>query len=296
MNGVKLTYGNGSICPETQEKTSFSLNMYCDPDMGLEEYDFSLGVLGNLCDPYVDVVAGAACPRLSVSELWGYLADYSDYFGAGLLLVGTLLVFIGRMLLKPAVCFAGCMSTLVVTCIIYYSVYLNDVSDLSEFWYFLGGGAVAGIIVGLLLAWCVRIGAAVLAGWGGLVGALILNESILFRAEQPWLFWVSVVACTAGAAILAFFILDEVVIISTAMLGSYCLVRGVACYAGHYYNEVTMAKMAKDGLLQDIDPWYWAYVAGFFIMIAVGMFVQCKHYKKEKAKLEAAKHPYLAAK
>jgi len=113
----------------------------------------------------------------------------------------------------------------------------------------------------------------VLAGWGGLCGALILNESIFFRAEMEWLFWTTIVVCTLGAAIAAYFLLDQVVIASTVVLGSYCLVRGVACYAGHYYNEVTMAEMAKEGLLADIDPWYWAYVGGFFLMVVAGMLV-----------------------
>ena len=51
--------------------------------------------------------------------------------------------------------------------------------------------------------------------------------------------------CAGAAAVLAFFFLDQVVITSTVIIGSYSLVRGVACYAGHYYNEVTMAEMAK---------------------------------------------------
>lgn len=73
-------------------------------------------------------------------------------------------------------------------------------------------------------------------------------------------------------------------ITSTVLLGAYLLVRGVACYAGHYYNEVTMAKMAADGLLDDIDPWYWMYVGGFFVAVAGGMLVQCNTWKKDKAK------------
>ncbi len=81
------------------------------------------------------------------------------------------------------------------------------------------------------------------------------------------------VVCTVAAAVAAFFLLDKVVICSTVLLGSYLLVRGVACYAGHYYNEVTMAEMAREGLLDDIDPWYWAYVGGFFVMVALGMFI-----------------------
>ena len=81
------------------------------------------------------------------------------------------------------------------------------------------------------------------------------------------------VVCALGAAVTACFILDEVAIVATALLGSYMLVRGTACYAGHYYNEVTMAQMAEEGLLNDIDPWYWAYVGGFFLMLILGILV-----------------------
>lgn len=52
-----------------------------------------------------------------------------------------------------------------------------------------------------------------------------------------------------AAAVLAFFIFDHVLIISTAVLGGYLMVRGVACYAGHYYNEFTIIKMIDNGLI-----------------------------------------------
>lgn len=274
----------------------FSINAYCDPSMGTTDYDVSIGVLGNICEPYIDTVSSVACSKLSVSALWDYLADYSEYFGIFMLISGALLVFAGRKMLKPAVCFAGFLTSILVACFIFYAVYLENESDIADFWYFLGGGALVGIAVGLLMCWAVKIGAAVLAGWGGLCGGLILYESVIFRAEVEWLFWVTLVVCALGAAIAAFFLLDQVVITSTVLLGSYSLVRGVACYAGHYYNEVTMAKMAADGLLEDIDPWYWAYVGGFFVSVGVGMTVQCLSYKKEKAKEKArTQHPYMAA-
>jgi hypothetical protein len=102
----------------------FSVNMYCDPDMDIEDYDFSLGALGNICEPHVDTVSKAACARLSVSQLWEYLSKYSNYFGAFLLIAGSLLVVAGRALLKPAVCFTGFLTTIAVSCLIFYSVYL----------------------------------------------------------------------------------------------------------------------------------------------------------------------------
>ena len=54
-----------------------------------------------------------------------------------------------------------------------------------------------------------------------------------------------------------------------------------------------MAKMLQDGLLDDIDPWYWAYVGGFSFMMLVGSCVQFNRLKKIKAAEEAKKHPYM---
>ena len=67
-------------------------------------------------------------------------------------------------------------------------------------------------------------------------------------------------------------------IIATTLCGSYFVIRGVACYAGHYYNEVTMAKLAAEGLLEEIDPLFWCYVGGFFVLVALGMFLQCRSF------------------
>ena len=182
--------------------------MYCDPDMGTTDYDISLGVLGNICEPYVDTVSNAACSKLSVSALWAYLAQYSDYFGVFMLISGSLLVILGRKMLKPAVCCAGFLTTIVVSCFIFYAVYLEDESQTADFWYFLGGGAAAGIAVGLLACWALRVGAAILAGWGGVCGGLILYEMFIYRAEVEWLFWVTIVVCALVAAVLTFWYLD----------------------------------------------------------------------------------------
>jgi len=177
--------------------------------------------------------------------------------------------------------------------LIFYAVYLDNTSNMADFWYFVGGGAIVGILVGLLLSWAVKVGAAILAGWGGFCLALILNETLLYRAGQEWLFWTSVVIIVIACAVAAFFIFDVAVILATVTLGSYSLVRGVAAYAGHYYNEVTMAKMLKDGLLDDIDPWYWAYVGGFVIMILLGCCVQFRRLKRLREEEKKKKHPYF---
>lgn len=209
------------------------------------------------------------------------------------MVAGIALVFVGRKLVKPAVCFAGFLSTILLSCFIFYAVYMDKTSDLDDFWWFLGGGALAGIFVGLLMCCCVRVGAAVLAGWGGCTAGLMLYSAFIYKAEMEWLFWVTIGLCTFCAALTACIIMDEVVIVSTAVLGAYALVRGTACYAGHYVNEVTMAKMASEGLLDEVDPWYWAYFSGFFVMIGLGLWVQFSVFMAEKREAKRAKHPYL---
>ena len=241
MDGIKLEYKNGATCPSSGEKYSFSINVYCAPD--IETADYIPLAHGDECSPYVNFVSKYGCPTLTVSELWDYIDQYRDYFGAFAIISGVLLCFLGHWLVKPSICFAGFLSTIALSCFIFYAVYLDNSSDLADFWYFLAGGAVVGILIGLLLAWAVKVGAAILAGWGGFCLALILNETLFYRAGQPWLFWTSIVIIVVACAVLAFFIFDTAVILATVTLGSYAMVRGVAAYAGHYYNEATMAKM-----------------------------------------------------
>lgn len=290
LNGIALQYTGGASCPSSGGDYAFTVNVYCDPQE--DEIDYIPIARGDVCSPYVNIISKYGCSTLSVSEIWGYIAEYEDYFGIFAIVSGFLLCFFGHWLIKPSICFAGFLSTIAVSCFIFYAVYLNDTSNLADFWYFLGGGAIAGILVGLLLAYVVKVGAAVLAGWGGFCAALILNETLFYRAGLPWLYWTSIVVIVIVSAVAAFFIFDHAVILATVTLGSYCLVRGVACYAGHYYNEATMAKMVQDGLLDDIDPWYWAYVGGFAIMMLGGCCVQYNRLKRVKAKEEAQRHPY----
>jgi len=74
LNGVSLKYSNGPACEsDPSRQSSLTLNMYCDDNMHWDDYDLSMGVLGDLCEPYIDSVSKVACSRLSVSQLWDYL-------------------------------------------------------------------------------------------------------------------------------------------------------------------------------------------------------------------------------
>ena len=84
-------------------------------------------------------------------------------------------------MIKPSICLAGFITCIAISAIFYYTVYLTEIpTSLEELapacWYFLGGGVAAGIIAGCVLACFSKVGAAILAGWGGFMLGVILVE------------------------------------------------------------------------------------------------------------------------
>lgn len=126
------------------------------------------------CAPVVQLVSKYGCSVLSVSELWAYLEKYSAYFGIFLIVGGVILCFLGHWLIAPTVCIIGFLSCIAIACVLFYAIFFTATTDPKQFFYWLGGGAIVGIIVGILLMKFTKVGAAIAAGWGGVVGGMIL--------------------------------------------------------------------------------------------------------------------------
>mmetsp|Transcript_44060 Transcript_44060/g.59731 ORF Transcript_44060/g.59731 Transcript_44060/m.59731 type:complete len:137 (+) Transcript_44060:765-1175(+) len=131
----------------------------------------------------------------------------------------------------------GILTTVAAVALLFYTTFLSQDTEEWVFWTTLGGAIVGGIIVGYLLAKFIKVGAAILAGWGGFTCGLLLNEAVLYRFESEVLFWISCSVCALIAAFISFKFFEHAIIISTAIIGSYLLIRGISFYAGHYYNE-----------------------------------------------------------
>lgn len=230
----------------------------------------------------VNLIAGAACPVLNISSIWDYLDQYNVYYGAVFILGGLILVLLGRKLITPAVFVSGFLTALVLFMFLFYAIYFDKDTTAGEFWGFFAGGAVLGLLLGFLLTKFIKVGAACLSAWGGLCLGLIIYEAFLYMFEEQWIFWVFIGYCAVMCAVLVFYAFDVMCILGTVCLGSYGMVRGTAAYAGHYYNEAQLVEFLKNGLIEDIDPWYWAYVAGFVVMCVLGFFIQYRVLKKER--------------
>lgn len=171
----------------------------------------------------------------------------------------------------------------------FYSIFLTDNTEDWVGWTVLGCATIIGLIVGFIMFKFKKFGAAILGGWGGFMLGLLLNETVLYKAQSEILFWCVAIACAVVAAVLTFFIVGHVLVISTSFIGAYLLFRGISLYAGGYPNEFELIKKVQSGAEPDVNPWFYAYLAGIVVAFILGCVVQYRHLKKIE---EDNSHPY----
>jgi hypothetical protein len=98
--------------------------------------------------------------------------------------------------------------------------------------------ALVSYVVGMLLVSFIKVGAAVLTGFGALVFCVylimalpIFNYTIIYP-----LFIASFVIPGCIMALLAF---NKSLIVSTALIGSFCIARGVSVFTGYFPDELS---------------------------------------------------------
>lgn len=64
-----------------------------------------------------------------------------------------------------------------------------------------------------------------------------------------WLFWTMAVIFGIITAAGTFKFFDHIFIISTSLLGAYLLMRGIGCYAGHYYSLGVIESMFDENMI-----------------------------------------------
>lgn len=195
-------------------------------------------------------------------------------------LVGFFLCFLGRKLLKPAVFIGGTLGTIAIIWLIFYSTFLSDHYENWVGWTVFACSLVLGLIVGALMMVAIKVGAFLLAFWGGFALALLAYEAFLYLAIHHVAgFWVYevIVGLIFGFAVLWKF--DHVVIHTTAFAGAYLVLLGIGMVAGHYYNPFTIIYDREHDLYYHIDPDFYAYMVATIVLYAMGALFQYKQLK-----------------
>lgn len=154
--------------------------------------------------------------------------------------------------------------------LIFYATFLKDTTESWVAWTVLACSILIGFVAGFFMMKLERVGAAILAGWGGFLLGAFINEVALYKVGSNALFWTVTIGCAVIAAILTFFIYNHVIIIMTAFAGGYLFWRGISLFAGGFPNEFTVAKEIQEGAIDSIDPWFYAYMVAIVITAGVG--------------------------
>jgi hypothetical protein len=187
--------------------------------------------------------------------------------------IGLFLTFLGRKLFVFTVFLIGALLTVCVIMILFYSTFLK--SDTASWigWLVLSLSIVLGFVLGWLCTKVLTIAAALIAGYGGFMLGVMINEMWLYIYHSQALFWCVCVGLAIVCAILAFIFFNQVVIVSTAFLGAYFLMRGISAFAGGFPPAFQLIEQVKAGVVVNIDPAFYGYLAGMFVVAIIGSIV-----------------------
>lgn len=200
--------------------------------------------------------------------MWVFLDEYDWLWGGLFIIAGLFLCFFGKKLFKLSVLMVTSFIVVTGLLFLFYETILYEDYDIWIGWTSVICSIMIGLVSGVFMMKLDRVGGGVVAGWGGFVLGLLLNESVFDFFVNEILFWFINIFLALLNCILSIFWYDHVLINSTAGSGAFLIVRGISLYAGGYPNMFTLIEELDAGDLDDFTDWYYVYLA-FMILLAI---------------------------
>ena len=125
-------------------------------------------------------------------------------------------------------------------------------------------------VAGMLLVSFIYIGAAIFTGFGAFVFCIYLIMALpIFNRTIIYPFFIA--SFIIPGSMVAYMAFNKSMIFSTALIGSFCITRGISIFAGYFPNELSTynAVMTKSSV--DVHSLY-PYI---FIVTCLGSVVLC---------------------
>ncbi len=223
--GVVMLYEGGNMCNETS-KYSLEVQINCNPNLDKTTFALDKDSIKNKCDPRVIMNSPFACPVVSMGPLGEFLQDFRLWIGLPMIAIGGYLAFAGGR-------FTGItlfiFSTLAVSLAQLFCLYIFVIPHFSPSWTVAVVGLVClsqGVGLGYGAAKWPKIGVMIMGfSLGALAGFLIyyafLSSSIDTRSAKL----ITILVVAIFSAIMYIVAFDHMVIITSAIFGSYTLIR-----------------------------------------------------------------------
>lgn len=242
------------------------------------------------CDNMVNIKTKAACPVFSAFSMYRAIQENRYVFGIILIILGIFFCFFGQKFYFIAQMVAGGVA---VTLFFIWLVFNNANIEYASwaFWLTIVLSAAAGAIVMFFLGKFEVLSRALFGALLGFVGGLFLyNLFIRFIPSNPAVvFWITIVVCIGIGIGLGIWIGKPIIVIATAVIGAYGIIRGISFMAGGFPDEKQVYELGQKGEWEQMKDlltgWVYLYLAGFLVLAAIGMFIQFKYfYEKDEDK------------
>lgn len=243
----------------------------------------------NICQPKITFSSSAACKKASFSAIWNWINSNKWPLFVIFLVVGLIICFFGRRLFKPMLFLTGLTLVVALTMLIFYSTFLKKNSQDWVGWVVLAGSVVIGSVFGYFLMKMAKVGGFLLAGWGGFALGLLFYNAVLNTTDSQAALWCISIGFALIMGILCLFFFDHILINTTAISGSFLAIQGIGLVAGHYQNPFTLAQDRANGIIDHIDPIFYAYLAANIVVYGLGTYFQ---YKQKKSDNKTGWEPY----
>ena len=206
------------------------------------------------------------------------------------MIIGLFMGFMGRKLFKVILFLGAVLLVVGLVLVIFYSTFLKENTASWVGWVVLGCSVLLGLLLGCLFVKLLKLGAFVIAAWGGFSLGLILYEAFpMYKIDSQVFFWCFTLGLALICGLLALCLLDHVLILATSLAGAYFFIAGIGLVAGRFQNPFTIVTERMNGQIVSIDPVFYAYLAGILVMWVLGAMVQYRHRRQDN---DMGRDPY----
>ncbi len=289
---LRMKLPEGDICSsDASKKYKTTIDFTCDEEAQAPIISAPI-VNINSCEQKIYLTSKYACPKINVYSLWNKIQSNKWIFGLIIIGLGIFFCFFGEEFVKATQVIAGAALAMIL---VIYLILANSSVVLYtwQFWLILVFSLLIGCLAGWFMSkiqWLPGVVFGTLLGF--VVGFVLFNLFLRFIQSNPVaVFWVTMCVCLIGGILLGYFFEESISIISTSVVGAYGIVRGISIMAGGFPDERQVYELGTKGewsqMKNLLTPVVYAYLAGFVVLAALGMFIQFKFFydgnkKKEK--------------
>jgi len=123
------------------------------------------------------------------------MSDYWYIWGGVCILAGVFLALFGKSLFSVTLFLVGIIVTTILLLLLCYSTFLRESTASWIGWTVIVCSCLLGLLGGFLLYKCQRLGAGILAGWGGFMAGILINTTFAFAIHGSAVFWIITLSC-----------------------------------------------------------------------------------------------------